>query len=307
MITIKRLLDKLNSLGKECGCKSHFFNPVDALMFTCAPYLKRGNQRKHRKIVDYISKYCEEKLPEGYSIKSTITNDCPYWVFWYQGLENAPELIKSLHNQLLRCKGLHKVIMLDKNNLSQYVELPDYVWDKVALGTITLTHLSDLVRMSLLSNWGGYWIDATILLSKPIPDYTTSYYSIRSNTPNPRFPGGGNNWSAYFIGTGEKNAIAKYILDAFLNYWKKEKYMIDYFLVDYFTYIAFEKFPEFKQIILSNPIDNPNASLLQHCFNDEYSEVRWDGIFNSQVIHKLSYKLPIREGNTIWKHIVKEL
>lgn len=307
MITTKRLFDKIKTLKKEYYYKIHFFNPIDAFLFTFAPYIKRGNQRKHRKIVDYINQYCADHLPNNYSIQSPINQDCPIWVFWYQGIDNAPEIIKSLHKQLQRCKGQHEVIMLDKNNLSKYVELPDYVWNKVALGTITLAHLSDMVRMSLLSNWVGYWIDSTILLSQSLPDYSTPFYSIRSEKPNPRYPGGGNNWSTYFIGTGERNAVAKYILDAFLRYLKKEKYMIDYFLLDYFTYIAFEKFPEFKQIIVSNPIDNPNASLLQHCINDEYSEVRWNEIFHSQVIHKLSYKLPIREGNTMWKHIIEGL
>ena len=63
-------------------------------------------------------------------------------------------------------------------------------------------------------------------------------------------------WSAFFIGTGRNNAVAKYILDLFLNYWKEEEWLIDYFLVDSSIAMAYYKLKEFKRILDANPIDN---------------------------------------------------
>lgn len=48
---MNRYLNKLNQLRNEFGDKLHFFNPLDALLFTVAPYVKRGNQRKHETII----------------------------------------------------------------------------------------------------------------------------------------------------------------------------------------------------------------------------------------------------------------
>lgn len=190
MITVGRLTAKVKSLMKEFGEKCHFFNPIDAVLFTIAPYIKKGNERKHRKIVEYIDRYAAKELPQGYSLDNMIEKDCPLWVFWYQGFEQAPPLIKAIHRQLKRCTGSHKVVSLDKSNLAQYVQFPDFIWEKVKSGVISLTHLSDLVRMSLLSEYGGYWIDSTVLLSRPLPDYQSPYYCVKTGRYNQRHVGG---------------------------------------------------------------------------------------------------------------------
>lgn len=307
MITIGRVTFKVLSLVKEFIEKCHFFTPIDAMLFTLAPYTKMGNERKHKKIIEYISRYSQQELPKGYSLSNKIDENCPLWVFWYQGFDHAPNLIKAINRQLIKCKGEHNVILLDKENLSHYVCFPDYIWDKVNRGVISLTHFSDLIRMFLLSEYGGYWIDSTVLLSNPLPNYATSYYSIRNNQTSRRHVGGGKNWSAFFIGTGEKNAISKFILNMFIEYWKKENHMIDYFLIDYCTYIAFERFPYFKRLIVENPIDNPNITTMQDHLNDKYTSERWNQLFFSQTLHKLSYKLPLKNGNTIAYHIMTEL
>lgn len=114
-------------------------------------------------------------------------------------------------------------------------------------------------------------------------------------------------WSAFFIGTGQKNAVAKYILDLFLNYWKVEECLIDYFLVDYSIAIAYYKFEEFKKVIDANPIDNAEVVKMATMLNCEFDRRTWDELYHSQVVHKLSWKLPLRKGNTIANYIINDL
>lgn len=304
MITLERLIKKALSLVQEYGEKRHFFNLWDALVFTTAPYTHRGNERKHKAILAYLERYAPKSFASGYYLDKKISEDSPLWMFWYQGFKFTPPLLKFVNRSIEVNKGKHKVILLDQDNLSQYVTLPDYVWEKVDKGIITLTHLSDLVRMALLSEYGGYWVDATVLFSAPLPDYDTPFYSIKGLKKNPRHVNGGNGWSAYFIGTGEKNAVAKYVLDLFLAYWKHESHMIDYFLVDYSINLAYQRFPEFAEVIASNPTDNPHVGQFMDHINDEYSSEGFDKLLHSQTIHKLSYKLPLAKGNTIAKHII---
>lgn len=114
-------------------------------------------------------------------------------------------------------------------------------------------------------------------------------------------------WSAFFIGTGRKNAVAKYILDLFLNYWKEEEWLIDYFLVDYSIAIAYYKFKDFKEVIDANPIDNAEVVKMATTLNCEFDKNTWDELYNSQAIHKLSWKLSLRKGNTIANYIINNL
>lgn len=53
--------------------------------------------------------------------------------------------------------------------MSQYIDMPTYILQKVERGLISLTHLSDIVRFKLLSCWGGTWFDATVFALKEFP------------------------------------------------------------------------------------------------------------------------------------------
>lgn len=307
MVSYLRIYNKVLALKKEWLCKRHFFNPGKAAVFTLAPYTKIGNEQKHKEILAYLQRYVGDSLPEGYSLAEPVRDDCPLWVYWHQSFENAPPIVKKAYSNLLKYAGSHKVIALDKNNISEYVSFPNYIYEKLYSGKITLTHFSDLLRMALLSEYGGFWIDSTILLSEYLPHYDSPFYSIKNNTYNPRYVNGGNMWSAFFIGTGPKNAVAKYILDLFLNYWKEEECLIDYFLVDYSIAIAYDKFEEFKKVIDANPIDNAEVVKMATMLNWEFDRNVWDELYHSQVIHKLSWKLPLKKGNTIANYIINDL
>lgn len=41
--------------------------------------------------------------------------------------------------------------------------LPNFILKKFENGYISITHLSDIIRVLLLYNYGGLWIDSTVL------------------------------------------------------------------------------------------------------------------------------------------------
>lgn len=74
--------------------------------------------------------------------------------------------MKACHASLLRhLPPDRELIEITEANLSQYVELPDFVWERYRAGRLSMAHLSDLIRVNLLIRYGGTWVDATVFLS----------------------------------------------------------------------------------------------------------------------------------------------
>ena len=102
--------------------------------------------------------------------------NCPktkkVWVLWLQGEENAPEIVKACIASTKRAFKGYEYKVLDKSNIHDYIELPDYIEEKYKKGIITHAHYSDIVRVALLSQYGGVWVDATVYCTADgIPSY----------------------------------------------------------------------------------------------------------------------------------------
>jgi len=90
------------------------------------------------------------------------------WVLWFQGLSEAPFLVRKCIDSWVKENPNWKVVILDESNLSEYVvlDLPENI-----LANLALAHKSDLVRLHLLSNYGGVWADATTFCIKPLDEW----------------------------------------------------------------------------------------------------------------------------------------
>ena len=90
----------------------------------------------------------------------------PIFIFWATGIESAPELIKKCYIQLKKTNNNSNIVLITDNNISEYIEFPTYILEKYQLGVISKAQFSDILRFALLSLYGGYWIDATILVTQ---------------------------------------------------------------------------------------------------------------------------------------------
>ena len=157
--------------------------------------------------------------------------------------------------------------------------------------------------MALLSQYGGFWIDATVFITSPITSYSTPFYSIKQYKKYKRFIADGNKWTAFFLAVGKNDPISLYVYKLFLAYWKKENAMIDYFLVDYALNIAFNMFPSIKTAIDNIPCDNNNIYVMKKHLNDTYTPSLWKNL-SKQQYNKLSWKILYKQGNTIANYLI---
>ena len=215
--------------------------------------------------------------------EKNIPEDSPIWTMWYQGIENAPPIVQSCIKSIIINRGKHHVIIIDKYNLKKYIKLPSYIIEKHNNHTFTTTHFSDIVRMGLLFKYGGYWIDSTYLITTPITKINYTFYSLKKyKFCNHTFIT--CQWAGNFLATTKNSFISTYGYSTLLLYWKKYNSLINYFLLDYIIYIAYNNIIEFKHIIEKLPKQKCKIPLVK-VLNSEYNKSYFNCHFN-----KLSYK-----------------
>ena len=102
--------------------------------------------------------------------KKDLGTDRIIWQYWGQGYE--PEkihpVVKICFDSVEKFKGDYTLIRLSDENFAEYVDLPDVVLQKKS--TWTPAAFSDILRLALVSAYGGVWLDATIMLTDVLPE-----------------------------------------------------------------------------------------------------------------------------------------
>jgi hypothetical protein len=88
------------------------------------------------------------------------------FILWCQGWENAKWLNKQVAESWEINNPGWKVHYIDLDNLKDYVNDIDYIYDTNK--DISPQAKSDIIRLSLLKNYGGVWTDATMLCMQPL-------------------------------------------------------------------------------------------------------------------------------------------
>ena len=210
------------------------------------------------------------------------------WFCWLQGYDNAPDLVKACFMSAQKNMPKKEIIFLDETNIFDYINLPDYIIEKYNKGIISKTHFSDVIRISLLSKYGGLWIDSTVLCTDPnFPAYITELplfvYKLMdlSNQKNRNIVA--SNW---LLSAEINNPIILLTRDLLYAYWKKYDRLVDYFIFHFFFTMATIKFKEeWKRIPVFN---NHSPHVLQFELAEAYDEQRWAQIMNMSSFHKLN-------------------
>ena len=217
--------------------------------------------------------------------------NAPIWVCWWSGIETAPELVKKCIESITSAAGVHPIHMIDEKNYREYLEIPQYIIDKVEKKEMCLAHFSDYLRFSLLNQYGGMWIDATVYCDKMIPDnfFQSPLFTCNAKTGT-KFISNGK-WTTFIFCGNKGHALFAYLQKALETYWEKCNSSIDYLMLDYLIYIGYVNSELVRQDIDGIPVNNLHRNDLRAAMNRRESGGRLkEYAFPDTYFHKLSWR-----------------
>lgn len=271
--------------------------------------VKSYQRFKYNYIIQWLDKrYGKEadKAIAEYTDRCKIQEDSPIWIFWWQGEKTMPPVVKSCYKSVLKNAEKHPVILITENNIKEYVDIPQYIYEKIKEKKITFTHFSDILRENLLYKHGGIWMDATIYMTAPFSKemYNYEYYSIKGAYEEWE-------WTGFFQAAGKGNVFAKAVSHLFNCYWKEYDCLITYLLIDCFLAVARRHSSVIDEMVNDLPQKDSSIFVLNDQHLDEpYKEDLFTQIRKGSCMHKLSYKYHheiIKDGKmTVWGKLLRE-
>jgi len=298
------------------------FNLAIAIKLFVVPLFTRNkpaydrNAYKHTVIKNYLNKKFEKTInsfkDKHNKADSFPADNYPVWFFWWQGEENMPPVVKTCYDTLKYYANGHSVTLITKDNFKAFVSLPDYILKKVEKKKVSITHLSDVLRMRLVYEHGGLWLDSTVLLTAPLPALPSICSHLGFWTPKDdgnileicfkarNWIVRENRWLTFCFYLSKHNILAEFVYTMFFAYIETNKVFIDYFLFDYFIAIAYDTIQDVRVMIDSVPGNNPKVHEIYHRLNldSEYNKILFDEICNDTSFHKLNWKEATNEYTT---------
>ena len=228
------------------------------------------------------------------------------WTCWFQGMEQAPDIVKKC-NQVLRQKENVPIVVLTDENFTDYVDLPQFILDKYKQGIISPTHFSDILRTALLYQHGGIWIDSTILLMKPIPaavwgERLFFFQPTPSEITWARM-------SNHFLRAHAGECIMERTLRGVFSFWEHHDIIKDYFLYHYIFMVAVKMDEAHHRVTdyMMMRFSEENH-ILQKIMFEPFHQGTWEWVQDVSFMQKLTYKdIPTEHlHGSYYDYILKE-
>jgi len=227
------------------------------------------------------------------------------WICWFQGLENAPELVKCCVSSVKKNFSDKEIIILSEENVFDYVHLPEYVIKKWKSGIIPPAHFSDLIRIDLLCSYGGIWCDATVLCTETPPSHMTDgKLFVFKEMDLLRWDKEPIICSSWYIESWSQQRILLLTRKLLLMYWEKAEKLENYFLCHLFLAMAARRYPkEWEAIPVFN---NRSPHTLQFELNKPFTQERWEQLLKMSPLHKLNHHNKYDLDGTLYGHVLEE-
>ena len=267
-----------------------------------AGWLQSGDIKKNKPKGELVKAkiltgyFARKYLPKiKYVEQKEITVETPetIWQFWDNPAgKTTPAIVKSSLESVEKFKGKFERKILNNSTLENYSDLPDYVLDKFKKGQMGYAHFSDLLRLNLLKNHGGIWLDATAYMTDFVPKYildedffvfltgelTHFSYSFMQNC---------------FIRAKKGSALCDLWYQMCIEFWKDETERLDYFQHQLMFKALILKHPVAKELFAKMPQISEDG--IQQLVGDnllrKFDADEWERIKRASFFQKTTYKI----------------
>lgn len=223
------------------------------------------------------------------------------WSCWWQGAENAPELVKKCWESQRKKIPKAEHIIITWDNYRKYVELPEYIVDKVRSGKLLLAHFADILRCCLLYRYGGIWLDATVYMTDYLPEEYFEYELITRSTGEKVYCTNVS-WVTWFLGGKIGEELYRFIMEAFFYYFREHDEILHYYMIDYLIAIACQEIAGIEKKLGKIPVNNKSATELQKHLREIFEENSYHNYIEGGFLQKLTYKgIGYQENSIYWK------
>ena len=222
------------------------------------------------------------------------------WTMWQQGEAQMPETVKASMKTIkdFAERNSCEFHLLTEKNLECFVNIPKDITEKYKKKELSAAHYSDIVRFSLLYQFGGIWMDATLFVSPyaTLEMFEGDFFSL--NHP----PLSANKmeraicdykWSGYCLAGKKSKSYFKHIRDIYIYYVRKYPIFLHYLMMDYFILSEYVSNSEFKSLVDGLPILAPaeRVLFLREYADKPFDEKEWEEVLKTTPIMKTTYKI----------------
>lgn len=212
----------------------------------------------HRDFYDALWQRVMRPIPFDQAALASLpaTNDGPIWVAWWQGLDaKTPPVITACIDSIRRHAGGREVIVVTRDNYAQYADIDPVLVRRREEGTLTINAFCNALRVKLLYEHGGVWLDSTLYLTADLgPAFAELPFCSIHAEAHGQYPA--CRWTTYCLAAVKGNPLMKYIYDCFVVTFRRIAAVPEYFLFDAFFRNAYVHIPAVRammdRILLSN-------------------------------------------------------
>jgi hypothetical protein len=206
------------------------------------------------------------------------------FLYWDKGFENAPPLVQACHRQVVRVHAPSDFVALTAATWRDHVALPPHVTQKLAPNK---AHFADILRMALLAQYGGTWMDATCYPSRNILDFQREVSG--SGWFCYRHTGRISNW---FLCSAGDNYVARMMYEGLVEFWRDFDKPTHYFFFHHMFEALALLDARFQEQFQASPVIRSRPSLrIQRALFEPFDAKAFEQMLSAAAVHKLTYKI----------------
>lgn len=230
------------------------------------------------------------------------------WTIWLQGMDQAPVVVQQCYASMQKHITDRPIVVITEENFKNYVTFPDYIMEKYEKGIISKVHFADLLRVELLAQHGGTWLDGTVFCSsEPFQKYVLDDPLFLFQTLKPGLDGHSIAASSWLMTAHSGNPIIMLTRALLHEYWSRYNYAVDYFILHNFIQMSIAAYPQVWAKVV--PFSNATPHILLLRLFEQYDENLWNGLKGQTSFHKLTYKFTPEEAqlpDTYYQRILND-